>query len=167
MIYQNKLGRFYKNITLLLLIAFVVGACNSNKKVPTAVDSNSKTELAFTYEKTACFGTCPQYKIEVYHGGETFYMGQQHVENIGRYKCTDCNEDMLMKVFEKAEEIGFWKLEKKYDPGVTDLPSTITTVNRGDSTFRVEHVMQAPESLKQLEQLIEDLYLKRKWEKTK
>lgn len=150
-----------RTFSLILGLVLLLG-CKSQNKISSDHGPNTP---AFTYEKTPCFGTCPVYKLTVNISGEARLVATSNLELKGNYKCADCDDLMMTKVVEKANEIEFWKLQDKYDPGVTDLPSTITSFFIRDSAKSVVNVMEGPEKLKELEQLIEDLYLKRNWVK--
>ncbi len=140
----------------------LVFGCSSSEKIP---KQKEKDQLAFTFERTACFGTCPEYKISVYMTGRAILEGKDNIEFIGSFECQDCDQEMLAKVIETSDRINFWDMEDKYDPGVTDLPSTITTFYQRKEPKQVINVMDGPEELKELESLIFDLYLKRTWTK--
>jgi hypothetical protein len=136
---------------------------NCTSKKPVVSSQHEPNDLAFTFERTACFGTCPVYILSVNISGEATLKAKSNMDLKGTYKCEDCDEQLMAKVVETADEINFWSFKNKYDPGVTDLPSTITTIHVRDTVKRVENIMDGPESLIELEKLIDDLYLKRKW----
>ena len=142
----------------ICMLVFV--ACKSNEKTP---DAFTEKDVVFTFERTACFGTCPEYKLTVYHTGEALFEGRKNTQWIGTYTCEDCERQMIAKILQTATDIKFWDMQDKYDPGVTDLPSTITMINTQAEPKTVVNVLDGPASLKELESLIDDLYLQRKW----
>jgi hypothetical protein len=147
-----------------VILAVFLLSCNSQKGVKLA--NHELNSPAFSFERTACFGTCPEYKLTVNFSGEATLEIAANLElEKGKYRCTDCDEPMMAKVIETADEIGFWEMEDVYDPGVTDLPSAITTIYVRDTVKKVVNVMDGPEKLQELQDLIDDLYLKREWEK--
>lgn len=80
----------------------------------------------------------------------------------GRYMCITCNPSDLKIVLKKAKKIKFKDFKEKYDPGVMDLPSTITII-RGK---KVINVLDAPQELLELESLIDSLYIQNnEWQK--
>jgi hypothetical protein len=62
----------------------------------------------------------------------------------------------FQKLVGKVDEIGFFRLATAYPAEKTlmDLPSTFITVTRGDVSKRIEDYMDAPNRLRELEQLI-------------
>ena len=40
-------------------------------------------EPFFTMQRTACYGTCPQYTVSIYHNGKITYNGDLFVDKIG------------------------------------------------------------------------------------
>jgi uncharacterized protein (AIM24 family) len=79
-------------------------------------------------ERTMCYGSCPVYKVTVFGDGRVVYDGEHFVAKEGRHEWRTTKRRMtaIVKAIEKA---GFFDTEFS-DEGlfVTDMPSTITTV---------------------------------------
>lgn len=116
--------------------------------------STSKIELIISLQRTACFGTCPIYKIEIYTDGSGIYTGTRFVKNIGVSKFQLSKTD-VNKILEFANKIGFSKMKNEYSEPITDLPTTYITINRKT----IKDYTGAPEELKKLEELIDQIYL--------
>jgi len=144
---------------LILFLSLLVLGCSSSEKTP----KTPSEELVFTFERTACYGTCPEYTLKAYLDGSAELIGTKNTEFIGTFTCKDCDEDMIRSVVNKAEEIKFWDLNELYGEGVADLPSTITTMYMRPKGKSVTNILDGPEKLKELESLIFDLYFKRVW----
>lgn len=140
-----------------ILTLFIVFGCSSTK------NNGTDTNSALRFEKTACFGTCPEFVLEVKNDGSAELSVSRNLElDSGLYSCSNCDELQLQLIIKKAIEIGFNDLEDKYDPGVTDLPSVITTINGK----KVVNVLDGPQGLKELENQINDAYINhRTWVK--
>lgn len=138
---------------LLLWIGF--SACNTNKSGVKTVSSELQP---VSLERTACFGKCPQYQLSIEASGKATLKVVKNVKGkeSGTYNCNNCDTRLLKVVLDKATEIHYNDLDSLYDPGVSDLPSVITTI--GDK--KVVNLMGAPKGLDDLEQLIDSLYLK-------
>lgn len=80
-----------------------------------------------TLERTACFGTCPMYKVTVRRDGTLIYEGKRFVPMMGTYKGTAYGFDRLAE-FILAQD--YFNLNDDYSSNVTDLPSAITSVVR-------------------------------------
>lgn len=153
-----------KKLFIFLLPLLFLG-CKSKQQGQMQETANSENQLAFSFEKTACFGKCPEYVLTVYENGEAKFKGKKNTEFIGSFNCDDCDQEMMLKIMETAGRIKFWDLEDKYDPGVTDLPSVITTIYLKKPPKTVINVMDGPKELTELENQIVDFYLKRRWTK--
>lgn len=151
---------------VLLLCSLLVFGCSSSEKSPKSSNKKGKSndELAFTFQRTACYGTCPEYTLRVYMNGKAELEGTKNTEFIGTFDCQDCDEPMMAAVVTMAGDINFWEMDDIYGDGVMDLPSTITTLYVR-SPKKVTHILDGPEELKELESLIFDLYFKRVWVK--
>jgi hypothetical protein len=114
--------------TILTLIIAV--ACSA--QTARAQDKDQITEV--TLERTACFGTCPAYKVTLRSDGTIIYEGREFVEMKGTYKGEVYAFDRLAR-FILAQ--GFFNLKDDYSINATDLPSAITSVVRGGKRKKV------------------------------
>jgi hypothetical protein len=115
----------------------------------------SEIELIICLQRTACFGTCPIYKIEIYTDGSGTYTGTRFVENIGVSEFQLSKSD-VNNILEYANKIGFSKLNDEYSEAITDLPTTFIQIK----DKRIRDYTGAPKKLKNLEKLIDQLYQK-------
>ncbi len=84
--------------------------------------------VIITLERTMCFGTCPDYRLQIYGSGEVVYEGRGfvQVEGIRRARISERKVRDLVLEF---EEIGFFQLDDRYAVAATDLPSIIVSIN--------------------------------------
>jgi hypothetical protein len=123
-----------------------------------------------TLERTPCFGACPVYKLTIHQSGQVEYEGKNHVRQKGSGTGRISAEDFV-KLVKKIEEINFFSLNDRYDGKnpdgsgvtVTDLPTTKTSVTRGNRTKTVENYFRGPKGLKELEDLIDDVTKSAEW----
>src|SRR5919202_5807692 len=66
--------------TVLTLISIV--ACSAQ----TSSDKDKDQITEVTLERTACFGTCPAYKVTIRSDGTIIYEGREFVQMKGTYK---------------------------------------------------------------------------------
>ena len=125
-------------------------SCGLTKKANT-----SEIELIISLQRTACFGTCPIYKIEIFSDGSGIYTGTRFVENIGVTKFS-LSETQLNLILTKAEAIGFTNMKEEYSEPISDLPTTFIQIK----DKRIRDYTGAPKTLKNLENLIDQLYQK-------
>lgn len=123
-----------------------------------------------TLERTSCFGLCPVYQLTIHRSGKVEYEGKAHVWEEGQRtgRISGKNFETLAK---KIDEINFFNLKDRYDGKnpdgsgvtVTDLPTTRTSITRGNRTKTVENYFRGPKGLKELEDLIDELTKSAEW----
>jgi hypothetical protein len=106
-----------------ILTILTVLACAAQTR--TAQYRDQITEV--TLERTACFGTCPIYKVTLRSDGTILYEGQRFVQMMGTYRGTAYGFDRLAKFILKEN---YFDLKDDYSANVTDMPSAITSVVR-------------------------------------
>jgi len=139
-------------IVSVLFIFLINISCNT-------VSENTKEELnqlVISLEKTACFGTCPIFKIKIYNNGEAIFEGKKFVKKIGLIKFK-INQKEIQKILAKARNIKFTKMLNEYTERITDLPTTYIQIKEK----KIKDYYGAPKKLKDLEKLIEEIVLKK------
>jgi hypothetical protein len=133
-----------------LILLGILLSCGLTKKANT-----SEITLIISLQRTACFGTCPIYKIEIFSDGSGIYTGTRFVENIG---ITEFNlsETQLNLILTKAEAIGFASMKEEYSEPISDLPTTFIQIK----DKKIRDYTGAPKTLKNLENLIDQMYQK-------
>ena len=133
---------------LFLILFSVFLSCGLIKKTDT-----SEIELIICLQRTACFGTCPIYKIEIYSDGSGTYTGTRFVENIGSSKF-QLSKTAVKTILSEAETIGFANMKEEYSEPISDLPTTFIQIK----DKKIKDYTGAPKTLKDLENLIDQLY---------
>jgi hypothetical protein len=94
------------------------------------------TDISITLERTACFGTCPAYKVEIHGDGHVAFDGTAFVAVAGKREYHVPKPDIAQLVDDvRAKDI--WSMRPSYAASVTDLPSTILTIRVGTQTHRL------------------------------
>ncbi len=111
---------------------------------------HKNSEKIISLERTACFGSCPIYKIEIFTNGKGIYSGEKFVENLGviNFKISTKN---IQEIINYAEEIGFFKMKDQYYEPISDLPTTITKIKEK----KIINYSGGPAKLRLLEKLID------------
>lgn len=152
-----------KVLPVIALMFFLAAACKTTNDAAALPENTSPTDtevlveaeepknpadsLIIAFEKTACFGRCPVYKIKVYASGFAVYEGLNFSEKMGLY-ATRFSQEKIERIFESAEKIEFFELASEYEnPQVTDLPSTITMLNNDGKKHRIKARIGTPEKL--------------------
>lgn len=143
-------------ITTVTLISII--ACKNSQNTTTSASQKDTNPIVFEMERTACFGTCPVYKITFYKNGQATYHGKQHTGKLGVYTAVLPQEsiDSTIKVFENAR---FFDFKDEYKGNMTDFPTTYIRYSSPDGkrTKKITDYYGAPDELKRLEKMLDEL----------
>lgn len=123
-------------------------------------------ETEITLERTACFGTCPTYRITLRGDGLVTYDGGFNVAFGGRVEehVDPAAAGALIEQFRAAQ---FFGLDDRYAANVTDLPSTILGLRLGKARKSVTDYAGLydgmPAAVLDLQQAVEGLARSRRW----
>ena len=151
---------------LPLVLLLVVSSCGSSKKSSKPEANKEKKELIIALERTACYGTCPIYKIEVFSDGSAMYYGERFVDNLGKYTF-NVSQETINYILKKAVEIRFFEMEDKYTADITDLPKTIVFIKKDRKKKKIIDYYGAPKTLKEFESLVDGCVDYRRMKSTK
>ena len=143
---------------LFIVLLFSLSSCFTHKDLcdnSFQFSSEKDKEVIISLQRTACFGTCPIYKIEIYTDGSGIYTGTRFVENIGVIEFS-LSETQINLILTQSESIGFMNMKEEYSEPISDLPTTFIQIK--DKIIR--DYIGAPKTLKNLENLIDQLYQK-------
>jgi hypothetical protein len=127
-----------------------------------ASTNHGVTEIGL--ERTPCHGTCPSYTFVVKSDGTFRYQGQRHAERQGSYTGTIA-PGRFHQLARFILDSGFEQLPDNHSVAATDLPTTFTlvTIHGQQKTVR-NYGGAGPTKLWAIEQLIEALMVKAKWD---
>ena len=143
----------------LILLGLILSSCKSSGP---AVQGTDKP--VFTMSKTSCRGKCPVYDLVIYSNGLAKLNGKQNLDKIGNFKRT-LDKKEFNNLTESFTNNKFTELKDQYDAPVTDLPTTITTSEWEGKYKKVIDYSGAPEILKNLERMLENVMKAEGWEK--
>lgn len=132
-------------ITLAPLLSWGV------KKKKLAVHSNISS---VTMRRTACFGRCPEYKIEITRNGQVTYTGIRNVKDTGVYT-RNIGYIKAMQIISKLNNNKVDTCRNLYDNRIPDLPGIIYQVAYKDSTKRISNAEWGPAYLKEIAEQID------------
>ncbi|MCC5918450.1 MAG: hypothetical protein JJU02_14105 [Cryomorphaceae bacterium] len=151
--------KHYIGLLCIGLSVFLSGCASSQTKLIKAFEK-AGTEAFVSFERTACFGTCPVYTVKISGDLKITYKGREFSQPKGEYEATITSEEWKT-LQEKIAMTRFFELEDEYDGYITDVPSAITTVHINEKrTKRVLNKWEAPEDLVRLETHIDQLWQK-------
>lgn len=151
-----------KNFRFFCLTILLLGACKNTRKLAnanseqTAKNAENLAKTIFTLEKTACYGTCPVYKLNVFENDSLVFEGERFVGTIGLHtkKLKKGTVAQLKKTFREAN---FFNFKSSYEAHISDLPTTIIAFNDESKKLKITDYHGSPETLKNLEQLLANL----------
>nr|HEX4317125.1 DUF6438 domain-containing protein [Kofleriaceae bacterium] len=132
----------------------------------TVVEAQEPHALLASLERTACFGSCPIYKISVFRDGAIEWEGTQYVKILGKAvgRATPAQLQQLRAAFAKA---GYSMMRASYEQAmVTDQPTMVVAFADGPSVKTVKHYggdSNAPPSLYELETSIDTILNTEQW----
>lgn len=121
-------------------------------------------DLVITLQRTMCPGACPDYSLSIYGDGKIAYEGRHYVAVKGRQEARIPIND-VKKLVDEFFKSGYFSLKDRYDPIVNDGAITKTSIVADGKTKQVVncHPSQAPESLYQLERMIDEVVQSKRW----
>ena len=122
-------------------------------QIPEGVDSN----LVISLQRTACFGQCPVYKVEIFKDGTVKYKGTAYIKKRGQHEAV-VSLAFIKNIQQKATVINYLSLSDKYPKGdnmITDIPSTISYVRIENEGKMITNNFDAPKELIEFERWLE------------
>lgn len=105
-------------------------------------------------ERTACYGTCPVYSIELREDGSVTYAGRASVRISGSHTWK-IDPSAVRALARDMETAGFFDWKDEYTAPVMDLPTTYVTLIAGGRTKKIKDHLGAPPALKEIEARID------------
>ncbi|MGI9035606.1 MAG: DUF6438 domain-containing protein [Pyrinomonadaceae bacterium] len=137
-------------------------------------------DLSITLERTVCYGTCPDYKLNIQSDGTVNFEGRQYTKTQGKAagKITSAQLKQIISEFEKAK---FFSLKEKYPDGknscpivATDMPSVVLSIKIDGKEKMIKHYLGCfknseppfeifPSELFDLENKIDEIVETKRW----
>lgn len=151
-----------KKLSFIALTILFLTACKStqplSKQETTQATGNTQksTKVVFSLEKTACYGTCPVFKMTIFENDSLVFEGERFVGSLGIHsqKIATGTVEQLKATFREAH---FFNFQKEYRANISDLPTTYIAFYDKSQALKITDYHGSPESLKKLEQLLIDL----------
>lgn len=127
-----------------------------------------------TLERTACFGSCPIYKLTIFDDGQVVFEGKEFVKHPGTHT-SQITKSQLEDLVRQFEKIDYFNLDENYtdDPRNcpeqwTDNPSAISSLNWNGKKNAVRHYYgcrgsKIAEQLMDLETKIDEVVNTNQW----
>lgn len=155
---------------LLFILSFTVffiscgGGKSSGLSYQGQQGDNRFAKSRIILQRTECYGTCPVDKITINGDGSALYEGEKFTDKVGKYR-KQLKEREINTLFNKFECANFFDFQSEYTEPVTDLPTKYLTFEHRGFKKTVKDYYGAPEELKTLEKLVEQVINSEGWEK--
>jgi hypothetical protein len=112
-----------------------------------------------TLQRTACFGTCPIYSVQIFADGRVLYDGAQFVQITGKRE-SSISPEAVQQLVRDFLAIDYFHLKDAYETyrnpdgsetHITDLSTTYTSLRLGNREKSVKDYAFAPDRLVRLE----------------
>ncbi len=123
--------------------------------------------LKASLRKTGCFGKCPSFEIKFFSDGRMTYRGYAFVNKVGIYEAW-ANPELETQIRNLAERHEFFRYEDQYPTdghALTDLPSTISSLNLDGQEKVITNNFESPKGLRAFEKELWELLENREWKK--
>jgi len=119
-----------------------------------AASAQDAAALRIYMARTACYGTCPVYSVEMRGDGRVTYKGQENVR-VGGTRTWTIDRAAVRALASEMERAGFFEMKDDYSAPVTDLPTVHTVLTSGGRSKVIKDYVGAPAALKLIEARID------------
>ncbi len=155
----------------IMLFAVVLTACAQQKKTTAdkaAVTGNPITEKtkkvpkrppAINYmamERTACFGKCPTYMVELYSTGLVRYTSRMFTEHEGVFE-KNVGAEKTQSLMDQFSKNRVDTCSENYNALIQDLPGIVYTFKYGKTTQKIYNANFGPDYLNKLSKKVDEL----------
>lgn len=135
---------------LVLAVMLFFTACTAQKK-------SASSDLSYvSMQRTACFGKCPVYKLEIYKDGLVRYTAIQFTPDSGVYE-KNIGEEKAQKLLNSFAAHRPDTLQKEYNMPIADLPGINIVFKKGNTVKEVRNAEFGPMFLKELSLEMDEL----------
>lgn len=141
-------------VAVLSVLLFCTGAFAMHKKKKRSGQSQTSSSVvnrsgikSVLMGRSACFGTCPAYTIEIFETGKVRYTGKSHTEYTGTYE-KDISKNDAVNFLNEFAAIRPDTLQYLYKQRIADLPGFYYFITYADSVKKVLNAEEGPEMLR-------------------
>lgn len=152
-------------LILPLLLLAVTACCNCNKTQSTKID---KSTLQIKMSKSACYGRCPEYTIEMKDG----VFNLEAVGNtplVGSYVSdAEDSEIAFLAALLKENKVLDDTRPEEFDQAITDLPYCTMVITSGNLQKTIKYRVNVPDKIADIDNFLSSLLNERdRWESKK
>jgi hypothetical protein len=144
----------------------------SSRTKPISANTNQSSinldKVNITMSRSACFGACPVYYIEIHEDGKVIYMGYKNVNVTGEQSST-IPVEKVNELVNQFNRIGYFNLEDRYNElEITDQATVQSSIGIDGIFESVDDYLgpvELPElpKLRQFENMIDEVTNSSRW----
>lgn len=146
--------KFFLAFAALLILSPVFAASKRHKKKKTATIASPI--LAVNMHRTACFGRCPEYMIELSAAGMATYTGIRFVEDSGVYT-KNIGAAKSMEIINELIKYRVDTCRRFYESRIEDLPGIYYIITYKDSVKKISNANWGPGYFKEIARKMDDI----------
>lgn len=132
-----------------------------------ALNANSQNKITYLkMDRTACFGRCPVYTIELMSNGAIYYEGKKNTEFIGKREAK-ISVTQMQKFMKTISGYKLLSLQNVYKPIAADLPRLNFTFTVNGKAKSIKNGESGPKYLETIGKKIDSLMTTLKWSEIK
>jgi len=129
---------------------------------------NTQAQRKISYikmQRTACFGRCPEYTVELFQNGHLIYHGKKNVPRIGEYN-TVLKTTLMVKFLKDLSKYKLENTKPLYKAIAADLPRLNFTIVSNGKTNTIQNGESGPAFLEAMGKKIDSLIETLTWKET-
>lgn len=134
---------------LAIICCFSASATNKHKKTKKKQQLPANTIIAISMRRTACYGHCPDYSIDINRNGTVTYTGRVAVPDTGTFT-KNIGEKKAREVLDMFTEFHVDTCMDLYPNRIPDLPGINYDIKYADKTKKIYCANWGPAFLKKL-----------------
>ena len=142
---------------LLIMLSFSCAASKKTKQLNKLTPINDSDYV--TLRRTACYGTCPVYEVQIFANGKVVYTGERFVANVGIYNA-QISTSTAQSLFLKISAYNWNSFPDKYPIDNYDFPQFHLHFSNASVSKTIQANTNADEKLIALSQEIDLLISK-------
>lgn len=146
--------KFFLAVVALTIVAPVFAKHKKTKKKKKAPTASAIRSVSM--HRTACFGRCPEYKIELNSSGIATYTGIRFVEDSGVYT-KNIGTAKSMEIIGQLITYHVDTCRRMYESRITDVPDVYYTITYKDSVKKIFNANWGPIYLREIAQQMDEI----------
>ncbi len=153
-----------KPVLVYLTLIFMLFACKRKNKKITYIRKKTNPIIQIQFERTACYGKCPVFKLTLNPNGTADFEGIKYVKFIGKGSAI-IPVNVFQNLKQKLDSMDVRNLKSEYSVNVTDNPTGYLSILFED--FSVKNIkdygLRGTPELKQVYKQLTDLAKQTQW----